>query len=240
MNEELLKPPSSSEIKEAMFAIHPDKAHGPDGFSARFFQANWEVVGPSIIREVSLFFSSGSLPNHLNEKHFRLIPKIQGPRKVIYYGPIVLCNVHYKVISKMLSLRLKPILKSIISENQSAFISGRAILDNVLITHATLHYLKTSSAQINVSVAVKTDMSKAYDRIEWNFIEEVFQRLGFHDTFTNWVMQYVVTMSYSFLLNDSVYGTISPHRGIRQGDPISPYIFILCGEVISGLCKVAQ
>lgn len=180
------------------------------------------------------------MPPSLNKTHVRLIPKIQGAKKVEEYRPIALCNVYYKVISKLLSLRLKPILKESISENQSAFIHGRAITDNVLITHEVLQYLKTSQAKKQCSMAVKMDMSKAYDRVEWDFIAQVMSRQGFHSKWINWVMQCITSVSYSFLISNSVFGKVQPHHGIRQGDPISPYMFILCGEVLSGLCRLAE
>lgn len=125
-------------------------------------------------------------------------------------------------------------------ENQSAFIPGRAISDNVLITHEVLHYLKTSSATKRCSIAVKTDISKAYDRLEWDFLQKVLSRMGFHDIYTNWVMQCITTVYYSFLMNEEVLGSVIPSRGIRQGDPISPYLFILFAEVLSGICRKAQ
>ena len=130
-------------------------------------------------------------------------------------------------------------LGDIISENQSAFVQGRAISDNVLITHEVLQYLKTSQAVKSCPMAVKTDMSKAYDRLEWDFIAKVMQRMGFHETWIQWIMQCITTVTYSYLINDAVYGSVKPYRGIRQGDPLSPYIFILCGEVLSGLCRNA-
>ncbi|KAL0854761.1 hypothetical protein Bca101_059913 [Brassica carinata] len=89
-------------------------------------------------------------------------------------------------------------------------------------------------------MAVKTDMSKAYDRLEWDFIRLVFERLGFDAIWTEWIMSCISSVSYSYLLDDSAHGHVVPSRGIRQGDPLSPYIFILCGEVLSGLCRQAQ
>ena len=166
MNANLISDPTYEEVKRALFAIHADKAPGPDGFSASFFQSNWEIVGPAIVSEIQSFFTTGILLATMNVTHVRLIPKVTGPKKVIEYRPIALCNVFYKIISKILSLRLKPVLGSIISENQSAFIPGRAITDNVLITHEVLHYLKSSTTEKKCPMAVKTDMSKAYDRVE--------------------------------------------------------------------------
>ena len=111
---------------EAMFSIHPDKAPGPDGFSASFFQTNWDNLGHAITSEIQEFFASGNMPFSINETHIRLIPKISSPQKISDYKPIALCNVYYKAISKILSLRLNPALNDIISENQSAFVPGRA------------------------------------------------------------------------------------------------------------------
>lgn len=121
--------------------------------------------------------------------HIRLIPKITSPKVVADYRPIAICNVYYKIISKILTGCLQPILDSIISENQSAFIPGRAITDNIMITHETLHFLKTSGATKHCSMAIKTDMRKAYDRLEWNFVEAVLKKFGFHDIFCGWIMK---------------------------------------------------
>lgn len=138
-------------------------------------------MGPALVKEVQGYFSSGILPRNVNETHVRLIPKVQGPKRVTDYRPIALCNVIYKVFSKVITKRMKAILPMLISENQSAFVAGRAILDYVLINHETIHFLKTSGAKKHVSMAVKTDMSKAYDRLEWPFIKEVLSRMGFHN-----------------------------------------------------------
>lgn len=239
-NQKLIRKPTAKEIKDAVFSIHADKAPGPDGFSASFYQANWPIIGSDVVLEIQQFFKDGILPTSINKTHIRLIPKVNSAKTLPEYRPIALCSVYYKIISKVLSKRLQPVLKELISENQSAFVQGRAISDNVLITHEVLHYLKNSKATKRCSMAVKTDMSKAYDRLEWDFIKAVLERLGFHPQWTRWIMQCVSTVSYSFLLNGTAKGNINPTRGIRQGDPLSPYLFILCSEVLSGLCRKAE
>lgn len=163
-----------------------------------------------MIHKIRGFFSTGCLPDKINSTHVRLIPKIHAPKNVADYRPIALCNIYYKVISKLLSIRLKPILQDSISENQSAFIPGRAISDNVLITHEVLHYLKISAAEKHCTMEVKTDISKAYDRLEWSFIKRVLERMGFCDVWINWVMQCITTVSYSFLVDNTAVGTVIP------------------------------
>ena len=180
--------PTAWEIREACFSINADKAPGPDGFSAGFFHTHWENIGPDIIHEVQGFFDGQPLPESINDTHIRLIPKITNPQKVSDYRPIALCNVYYKIYSKLLTRRIQPLLGKLISENQSAFVPGRAIGDNVLITHEVLHYLKTSKAEQRCAMAVKTDMSKAYDRLEWEFISLVLLRLVFHQKLVDCIM----------------------------------------------------
>ena len=232
--------PTALEIKEAAFSINAEKAPGPDGFSAGFFHTHWERIGSDIVKEVQGFFCGMPLPEDVNDTNIRLIPKIKNPQKVSDYRPIALCNVYYKIYSKILTRRLQPHMDRLISENQSAFVPGRAIGDNILITHEVLHFLKTSKAEQICAMAVKTDMSKAYDRLEWDFVALVPSRLGFHRDWIRAIMQCISTVTYSFLINGLPRGKVVPSRGIRQGDPLSPYIFIMCSEVLSGLCNKAQ
>ena len=240
MNQMLNTIPSDSEIKEAMASINGGKAPGPDGFSATFYQSYWHIVGEDVTRDIRSFFTTNSLQAQQNETHIRLIPKITGPKSVADYRPIALCNTHYKIIAKILTRRLKPLLPALISNTQSAFVAGRAISDNVLITHETLHYLRTSDAKKCCSMAVKTDMSKAYDRIEWSFVREVLKLLGFDHIWISWIMCCIESVSYTFLINGSPQGSVKPSGGLRQGDPLSPHIFILCTEVLSALCEKGQ
>ena len=209
INQGMSAVPTDAEIKVAIFSIHPDKAPGPNGFSAGFFRTNWSTVRPAVSQEIKHFFNSGVLPNNINHTHLRLIPKIRSPRVVADYRPIALTSVYYKIILKIITKRLQQVLDSIISENQSAFVPGRAIADNMIITHETLHYLKRSGAVKHCSMAVKTDMSKAYDRLEWSFIEAVLRRFGFNETFCQRIMSCITYVTYSILFNGEAQGLIT-------------------------------
>lgn len=240
MNEQLITIPEEEEIHQAILSINSDKAPGPDGFSASFYQAFWDVIGRDVSSEIRSFFIESSLNPRYNETHVCLIPKGVGSKKVSDYRPIALCSTHYKIIAKIMTGRLQPLLSSIISPSQSAFVPKRAISDNVLITHEMLHFLQKTKATKRCAMAVKTDMTKAYDRIEWGFLKEVLRCLGFHVRWIDWIMECVCSVSYSFLINGVPHGKVTPSRGIRQGDPLSPYLFILCTEVLSGMCSMAQ
>lgn len=198
------------------------------------------MLGDDLSRDIWLFFKTDSYHQRQNETHVCLIPKVVGPKNISEYGPISLCNVYYKIIAKILSKRLHPLLFNLISEHQSTFFPARAISDNVLITHEIIYYLRTSGATKQCSMAIKTDMSKAYDRIEWYFLRKVLHRLVFHHKWVAWVMQCVCSVSYSFVINGSLKGKVVPSRGLRQGDPLSPYLFILYTEMLSGLFHRAQ
>ncbi|CAA7038820.1 unnamed protein product [Microthlaspi erraticum] len=239
-NRRLIQIPSPQEVNAAIFLIHPDKAPGPDGFSASFFHSNWGTIGERITLEIQEAFRSGVFPQNINATHICLIPKKTNPKSVADYRPIALCNVYYKIFSNIITARLQPILDGLISENQSAFVPGRAIADNVMITHEILHFLKISKANKRGSMTIKTDMTKAYDRVEWDFIRLVLEKMGFHSILIGWIMQCVTSVTFKFLLNGTAIGNVKPTRGIRQGDPLSPYLFILCSEVLSGLCNKAQ
>ncbi|XP_045088740.1 uncharacterized protein [Aegilops tauschii subsp. strangulata] len=149
---------SDKEISDALFQMGPLKAPGPDGFPARFFQRHWGMMKNDIIEAVRQFFSSGVMPEGVNNTTIVLIPKVDNPQRLSEFRPISLCNVIYKIISKCLVNRLRPILGDIISEEQSAFVPGRLITDNAFIAFECTHYIKQEKDPDKAFCAYKMDL----------------------------------------------------------------------------------
>ena len=139
---------------------------------------------------------------------------------------------------------MRPVLQRIIHPTQSAFIPGRAIHDNILLAHEILNKFQHAKGKKGY-VALKLDMKKAYDRIEWDFLLNCLQQLGFHDKWIQWIAECISTVSYSVIINNEPCGFFKPTRGLRQEDPLSPYLFILCMDVLTrrlheqSLCAVS-
>ena len=157
-------PFDEKEIKNALFQMSPTKYPGSDSFPAHFFQLNWDVCHEELTRVVLGVLNGNEIPTEINGTFIVLIPKVQNPVSLNQFWPISLCNVVYKIISKALANRLKRVLPDIISEEQSTFVPGRIITDNVLAAYECLHFMRTNRSKANAHYAMKLDMTKAYDR----------------------------------------------------------------------------
>ncbi|XP_019099765.1 PREDICTED: uncharacterized protein LOC109132546 [Camelina sativa] len=236
-NDDLTREFTNEEIYDALSDIGDDRAPRPDGLTARFYKHYWNIIGDDIIAEVKDFFETSYMKTGINHTNICLIPKITEPTSLTEYIPIALCNVLYKIISKCLVNRLKKHLNNIVSDTQAAFIPVRLVTDNIMIAHEVMLSLKSRKRVSQNYMAIKTDVTKAYDRVEWNFLEVTMHLFGSSTKWIEWIMASVRSVSYSVLINGTPYGTIVPERGIRQGDPLSPYLFILCADIVSHLIK---
>lgn len=174
-------PFNEAEIKTAVFQMGKLKAPGPDGFIAEFYQNYWSTVGPSIIEAVLAFLQSGYLLKEFNKTFICLILKIKDPMTVNDFRPISLCNVIYKIGSKVLANRLREVLPNLIAPNQSAFLQGRIISDNILIAHEVIEFIRHTKKGRKMFFGPKLDMNKAYDRVNWEFLLSVLRCMGFSD-----------------------------------------------------------
>ncbi len=163
MNEGFLVPFTNEEVKFALFQMHPSKAPSPNGMTNLFYQKIWHIVEHDVCLAVLDFLNNGHMLKNVNSTHIALIPKVKNSESMSNFRPISLCDVIYKIISKILVNRMKLILPNVIADSQSAFVPGRMITDNVIITFESLHYLKNLRGGKNAQIVAKFDMSKAYD-----------------------------------------------------------------------------
>jgi hypothetical protein len=237
MNDRLLKQFEEKEIKEALFQMFSTKAPSPNGFPAHFFQRHWDLCGAEVTSLVMWILRGEDDPSVINNTFIVLIPKVASPEELGQFRPISLCNVIYKIALKVVANRLMVILPEVISEEQSAFVPGRMITDNIITAFECLHFMKRKRGKDLRCCALKLDMRKAYDRVEWDYLRAIMSRLGFHRLWVEMDMRLVTTVSFSVLFNGEHLESFVPSRGIRQGDPISPYLFLLAAEGLLCLLK---
>lgn len=234
----LNSPITEEEIKKVVLSISPYKAPGGDGLQAIFYQANWDIVGPKICNFVLNSFRDGEFDPTINETLICVIPKVEQPERPNQYRPISLINVTVKIITKLMVSRIRPFLQDIVGPTQSAFIPGRGCHDNAVILQEAVHTMKKLKGKVGHFI-MKIDLEKAYDRIDWGFLHWVLGDMGFPETWIELIMHSVSSAKISVLFNGEKTGHFQPKRGLRQGDPLSPYLFVFCLEKLSELIEQA-
>ena len=177
MNSKLSTAFSEWEVKKAIKQMAPLKAPGPDGMSPLFLQHYWDLIGDDVSHSFLHFLNTASFPENLNHTFITLIPKKKNPEFASDFRPISLCNVFYKIFSEVQENRLKRILPNIISEHQSTFNKSRLIYDNILVAFESLHSMQKHKGKEDF-MAIKLDMSKAYNRVEWHYLESIMVKMG--------------------------------------------------------------
>ncbi|GMI84866.1 hypothetical protein HRI_002155900 [Hibiscus trionum] len=240
MNESLSKEFTPEEIITAFRDIDPRKAPGIDGLPSGFFRQHWDTVGPDIITLCLNLLKGSADMASVNQTILVLIPKIKDPTTMRHLRPISLCTVIYKIIAKVLVNRMKHTIPFCINSNQAAFVQGRNITDNILIAHEIIHSINTGTSKSSRGAALKLDMEKAFDRVEWSFLENVMTRMGFASSWVSLIMRCISSVSFTVKVNNSFSPLFRPQRGLRQGDPLSPFLFLFCTQGLSAFLDDAK
>ena len=230
----LERPVIDEEILAALHSLKPYKASGPDELHAGFFPRFWLIVGNSVKSEVKQSFCIGKVPAYLNKMLITLIPKCNSPETLNNYRPIGLCNTVYKVITKLIVTRLRPALKYLVSPLQTVFVPKRKGVDNAIIVQELIHSISNKRGREGIMV-IKIDLGKAYDHLEWSFIKDTLTLFKFLSHLISLIMSCVSSSSISILFNGGALDSFQPSRGLRQGDSLSPYLFIMCMEILGAL-----
>ncbi|VFQ75326.1 unnamed protein product [Cuscuta campestris] len=230
-NLELTKVPTGEEIKEVVWNLNPDSAPGPDGFNGNFFKSCWDTVKEDIISASQEFFLGIPVPRSYGSTFLTLIPKKEDPKNFSDYRPISLSTFMSKINTKILANRLQKILPKIISFEQTGFQQNKGIEEQILLTEEMVHKIDNKTRGRNI--IIKLDMAKAFDNMEWDFITFVLQSLGFSKKACDLLMANLFATHISILINGSPCGFFKMQRGVKQGDPLSPLLFIIASEGLS-------
>ncbi|XP_022019330.1 uncharacterized protein LOC110919364 [Helianthus annuus] len=220
-----------------VFACGDEKAPGPDGMNFRFIKHFWNSFKEDFMKIFDEFYNTGDINLGSGASFIALIPKVKDPVSHSNYRPINLVGVISKVISKVLANRMRTVMDDVISDFQSAFLSGRFILDGPLIVNEIISWFKKKKSKAFI---LKIDFDKAYDNVSWKFVVSMLHQMGFHNKWCSWIMGVLKSANSSVLVNGSPTYTFRCEKGMRQGDPLSPFLFLVVMEALSCMINNAK
>jgi len=231
-SKDLEGPVSMAELESTIKWFQKEKSPGSDGWTIEFYIAFFELLGGDILKVIEESRISGCLYNAINTTFISLIPKSDNPSSFDDFRPISLCNVLYKIISKIIANRIKPILSRHISPQQFAFLENRQIHEAIGSAQEAIHSIWTKHLKC---ILLKIDLSKAFDRVSWLYIKMILIHIGFPLALINWIMACITSPTFSILINGSASHYFHSERGLRQGCLLSPLLFLLVIEALSRL-----
>jgi hypothetical protein len=236
-NRELELTFTAEELEEVLLSMKPDSAPGPDGLPVLFFKRFWEILRAPILKILNDFALGRVDIARLNFGIISLIPKVKGADQIKQFRPIALINVIFKFVSKAYAIRLAPLAHRTIDRSQSAFIQGRCLHEGALALHEIVHELHSKKQE---GLLLKLDFEKAFDRVNWDFLQEVLLRKGFSGMLVHRLMQLVKGGQTAINVNGEIGPFFRNARGVRQGDPLSHPLRLpcrrLCGDALQGIC----
>ncbi|CAN1304339.1 Transposon TX1 uncharacterized 149 kDa protein [Linum perenne] len=233
----LVKDVTREEIRKVVFQMDSKRAPCPDGFNATFYKVSWNIIGADFTDAVLGFFNTSKMLPELNATSLTLIPKVKSPSQVREFRPISCCSLFYKCVAKILAARMQLVLPDIISESQSGFVKNRKIVDNILLAQELVRMYNHSNASPRCTI--KVDLIKAFDSVSWDYLLNMLIAMRFPLRFIGWLKSCIYTASYSISLNGGLHGFFPAKKGVRQGDPLSPYLFVIAIEGLSRLLDIA-
>ncbi|XP_058751681.1 uncharacterized protein LOC131624783 [Vicia villosa] len=230
----LEKPFEEDEVKEAIWSCDGNKSPGPDGFSLEFYKKYWYLIKGDVMKCCNDFYHRGTLVKSIISSFLALIPKKKNPQDLFEYRPICLVGSLYKILTKILAARMRSVVDKLVSTNQTAFVLGRSMMDGVLMVNEILDWAKKKKRGC---LLLKVDFEKAYDSVSWNYLRWILVRMGFRKRWMKWMESSIFTNYMSVLINGSATKEFKIQRGLRQGDPISPFLSFLQWKVGEGAYK---